>query len=152
VALDLVVGNELAERLADSFWPGALTLVLPRGESSANWELGEETGTIAVRVPDHPLSLALLHRSGPIAATSANISGSPPLAERGGLEATFGELVAVYLVALPGAGAPSGEPSTVVEVSGDRFRVLRDGPIEAEEITRVAEEGSGMRPNRHSVH
>lgn len=141
-AWDLAVANQAAGRLAAALWPGPLTMVLPRGDRSRDWALGRETGTIGLRVPDHALTLALLERSGPLAATSANISGVPPLAGRAALQEAFGEAVAVYVVAPKGAPAPSGRSSTVVDLTGEEPRVLREGPIDASRIAALL----------HSVH
>jgi len=69
--------DDRADRLAFALWPGALTMVLPRTPVSESWDLGGEEATIGVRVPDHPMALALL-AAGPLATTSANRSGEPP--------------------------------------------------------------------------
>lgn len=141
-ALELVVANEVARRLAAAFWPGPLTMVLPRSGRSKSWQLGERPATVGVRVPDHALSLALLRRSGPLAATSANISGLAPVAGPAALQEAFGEAVAVYLVARTVAEAPLGVSSTVVDLTGEELRVLRKGPIDATRLAAVT----------HSVH
>jgi L-threonylcarbamoyladenylate synthase len=151
-ALDLIQANDAARRLAGAFWPGALTLVLPRAERSMGWFLGEETRTIGVRVPDHPLSLALLERAGPLAATSANISGSAPSPDHTAIPDAFGETVAVYILISPGSQDLAGSSSTVVELADDELRMLRNGPIGAGEIARVVGIRSGARTNPHSIH
>src|SRR5262249_30994969 len=69
--------GDVARGLASQHWPGALTLVLERTEASAEWDLGGNPGTVGVRVPDHPTARAVLARTGPLAVTSANISGEP---------------------------------------------------------------------------
>jgi len=71
-----------ADRLAGACWPGALTLVLPRTGVSTGWELGGDPATVGVRVPHHPLALAVLAATGPLAVTSANRSGAPPAGTR----------------------------------------------------------------------
>lgn len=129
-ALGLVASNEAARQLAEVFWPGPLTMVLHRGARSQDWFLGEATQTIGLRVPDHALSLALLERAGPLAATSANISGRPPLHDQTAIQEAFGDAVAVYVVART-ARPPSGQPSTVVDLTRPDLRVLREGPIDA---------------------
>jgi L-threonylcarbamoyladenylate synthase len=155
-ALGLIKANDAATRLAGAFWPGPLTLVLHRAERSMGWFLGEDTRTIGVRVPDHPLSMALLERAGPLAATSANISGAAPSPDPTALPDAFGEAVAVYVLVSPGSQDPGGSSSTVVDLTGDEFRVLREGPIDAREIARMAGIPPGMsrtaRTNPHSVH
>jgi L-threonylcarbamoyladenylate synthase len=130
-ALALTAGaGPTAGRLAEAFWPGPLTLVLSRGEDSEGWWLGDgDPATIAIRVPGHPLTAAVLERTGPLAATSANLSGSQPLKSRAELTRAFGELVEVYLVLPPSARAPAGVPSTVVDLTGERPAVLREGAL-----------------------
>lgn len=127
-ARSIAVADERSEALAPRFWPGPLTLVLPRSERSLPWELGSERRTIAVRVPDHPLALDLLRRSGPLATTSANLSGRPTPADCDGVRAALGAAVAVYLC---GGPPPAGTASTVVDLTGDRPRVLREGALPA---------------------
>lgn len=144
-AMGLVASNEAARRLAEVFWPGPLTMVLRRGARSKDWLLGEATQTIGVRVPDHALSLALLERAGPLAATSANISGRPPLLNQTALQEAFGDAVAVFVVARTAARPPSGQPSTVVDLTGPELRVLREGPIDAARLSSVTR---GGRPSR----
>ena len=136
-AFGLVEANETARRLAAAFWPGPLTMVLPRGARSREWPLGDEKGTAGVRVPDHALSLALLRRAGPLAATSANVSGAAPLNDRAALQQTFGEAVAVYILARTVTSPVAGVSSTVVDLTGDQPRVLREGPIEASRLAAV---------------
>lgn len=117
--------DERAERLASALWPGAVTLVLPRTPHSAAWDLGEAATTIAVRVPSHPLTLALLARTGPMAVTSANRSGEPPARTCDELTAAFGDLVAVYLCR---DDEPlEGTASTVVDLTGSQARLIRRG-------------------------
>jgi L-threonylcarbamoyladenylate synthase len=123
-----------AERLAASFWPGPLTLVLPRTPRSSPWRLGEQRDTVGVRVPDHPLTSVLLERAGPLAATSANVSGALPLSDPSRLVDAFGESVAVYLVLAPGAPRPTERPSTVVDLTRDLPEILRAGPIGPEQL------------------
>lgn len=129
-----------AKRLAARLWPGPLTMVLRRNAGSRSWYLGEHAETVGVRVPDHPLTQALLERVGPLAATSANPSGRPPLTEMGDLVKTFGERVAVYLV---GEGTGHGEEraSTVVDLTSGPPRILRRGPIAKAEIEAALDLG-----------
>ena len=122
------------EQLASELWPGPLTLVLPRTDVAREWYLGEEPDTVGVRVPDHPIASRLLKLTGPIAATSANISGEPPLDAADALVAAFGEAVPVYLVLPPDAAPPEGQASTVVDLTSGGPRVLREGPITREAI------------------
>lgn len=123
-----------AAGLASAFWPGALTLVLPQAEG-LEWDIGEGGGTVAVRIPDHPDTLDLLNRSGPLAVTSANRYGepTPPTAAR--VAERLGHRVSVYLDGGPSRG---DVPSTIVDLSGDAIRVVREGVIPRSEIERVA--------------
>lgn len=122
--------DERARALADRFWPGGLTLVLPRTELARRWDLGAEKQTAGVRVPDHPVALALLRTTGPLAVTSANRSGEPTPSDCPGVRALFGQMVAVYLCAGP-VGALA---STIVDVSGPDPKVIREGAIRATEV------------------
>ena len=124
--------DERAELLARRFWPGPLTIVLPRADRSWSWELGGKRSTIGVRVPAHDACLALLRRTGPLAVTSANLSGEATPLDCDGVRRMLGDSVAVYLC---GGDAPRGLSSTVVDVSGPMPRVLRAGEISAEDVT-----------------
>lgn len=119
--------DERARALAGRFWPGPLSLVMPRSDRSRPWDLGEDTSRIAVRVPHHPLALAVLARTGPLAVTSANLSGEPTPSTPDGLRAAFGDAVAVYLCE---EHPPTGRPSTVVDLTADPMRVLRAGGLD----------------------
>jgi tRNA threonylcarbamoyl adenosine modification protein (Sua5/YciO/YrdC/YwlC family) len=125
----LAVFDDRADRLAAAFWPGALTLVLPRSAESRAWDLGGDVDTIGVRVPRHPLALAVLARSGPLAVTSANRSGEPEATTCDELTRAFGDRVAVYLC----EEAPLvGTASTVVDLAHGAPRILRAGGNAAE--------------------
>jgi tRNA threonylcarbamoyl adenosine modification protein (Sua5/YciO/YrdC/YwlC family) len=125
--------DDRADRLAMALWPGALTLVLPRTAASEPWDLGGDRDSIGLRVPDHPLALALL-ASGSLATTSANRSGEPPATTCEELEATFGERVSVYLC----HDEPlRGASSTVVSLL-EGIEVLRAGVVERETIVRLS--------------
>ena len=117
-----------ARSLAERHWPGALTLVLERTDASRAWDLGGETATIGVRVPDHPVALAVLERSGPLAVTSANRSGEPTPGSCDELRSIFGDAVDVYLCQ---PEPPPGVASTVVDLTGDA-RVLRAGALDVD--------------------
>jgi tRNA threonylcarbamoyl adenosine modification protein (Sua5/YciO/YrdC/YwlC family) len=118
-----------ARVLASAFWPGALTLVLRRRAISAGWWLGDRADTVAMRVPDHPIPLSLLRKTGNLAVTSANISGRAPASDREALVKTFSGQVGAILL-LPGAAPPpGGVASTVVDCSGPSLEILRDGAI-----------------------
>lgn len=116
--------------LGAAFWPGALTLVL-RAHDSLRLDLGDRTDTIAVRVPDHPFTRELLRRTGPLAVSSANVSGQEAALTIAEASRQLGDSVAVYLDAGPMGGAV---PSTIVDLSGGDARVLRAGRITVEEL------------------
>ncbi|HWB68293.1 MAG TPA: L-threonylcarbamoyladenylate synthase [Mycobacteriales bacterium] len=126
--LDAVVDQlpEAGRRLADACWPGALTLVV-RHTAHLAWDLGDTRGTVAVRMPDHPLVLELIGRTGPLGVSSANRSGHPPATTMLDARLQLGAAVAVYL---DGGPCASATPSTIVDVTGDPPRVLRLGGIE----------------------
>jgi len=136
-AWELGVPDHSAKRLAEAFWPGPLTIVMPRTDRTIPWMLGDQTATIAVRVPDHAISQALLDRAGPLAATSANPSGDPPLEHAKDLVAAFAGRAAVILVLPEDAGYPSGTPSTVVDCTSPAIRVLRTGAIGEDLLRRT---------------
>jgi L-threonylcarbamoyladenylate synthase len=107
-------------------WPGALTLVLPRAAGVPSWVGDAGRGTVAVRIPHHPVALALLEAFGPLAATSANPSGEDPAVDAEAAHLALGAGVAVYI---PGT-AGGGSSSTVVDLTDAEARVLRTGPVE----------------------
>lgn len=121
-AVDLAVFPALAQELAESHWPGPLTLVLAVRRAD-----GYQGGhTVGIRMPDHPLTLDLLNLCGPLAVTSANRSGDPPARSDHEAREIFGVQVGHYL---PGV-CPGGVASTVIEALPDRNpRILREGPV-----------------------
>jgi L-threonylcarbamoyladenylate synthase len=133
--------DDRAERLATALWPGALTLVLPRTDASLMWGLGGDGRTIGVRVPSHPLALAVLAAAGPLATTSANRSGEPPAVTCDELHATFGDLVAVYLCQ---EQPLSGGASTVVDLTDRDVRVLRSGGVDIDRIESLLGGGAPL--------
>lgn len=122
-----------AVALAEAFWPGALTIVVPESDA-LHWDLGETKGAVGVRVPAHPDALELLRMVGPVAATSANPSGKPTPRSVREIAEELGWAVGLYL----DAGPAKGEiPSTVVDVIGRRPRIIREGAVPAEKIKEV---------------
>jgi L-threonylcarbamoyladenylate synthase len=116
--------DEPATRLAERFWPGALTIVLPAAEGSA---------TQAFRIPDHPVTLALLAASGPLAVSSANRSGEPEALDADDVAIAFAgsdEPAAT----IDGGRVPGGIASSVVDLSGPRSRLVREGALPRAEI------------------
>lgn len=122
-----------ARALAEAFWPGGLTLIVTAQPSLA-WDLGETRGTVALRVPDHPTALALLRRTGPMAVSSANRTGSPAAVTAQDAFDQLGESVTVYLDA---GAAPGGVASTIVDATGDRLRLVRAGALSLEQLREV---------------
>lgn len=123
-----------AERLAGEFWPGALTIVLPRAPASREWDLGGDPETVGVRMPHHPLARALLSATGPMAVTSANRSGVQPLTTCDELTGVFGDAVAVYLC----QDEPLvGEASSVVDLAHGEPRPVRAGSVTDEQVRRA---------------
>ncbi len=125
-ALAAVAGElaPLPARLAQRFWPGPLTLVVPqRPGLPANLS---PLPTVGVRMPDHPVALALLNAAGPLAVTSANRSGQPsPVTAQEVLEQLGGRIPLI----IDGGRTPGGQPSTVVDCTGDQPVILRQGPL-----------------------
>jgi tRNA threonylcarbamoyl adenosine modification protein (Sua5/YciO/YrdC/YwlC family) len=129
--------DERAEALAVRFWAGPLTMVLPRTGTSRGWDLGGDAGTIGVRMPHHPLTLALLARTGPLAVSSANRSGEPTPATCDGVEATFADAVEVYLCAPEPIAGPA---STVVDLAHGRPSVVRAGAVSERAVAEALRE------------
>lgn len=125
--------SERAWELVDAFWPGALTLVA-RHLPSLTWDLGETHGTVAVRMPLHPVALEVLKDVGPMAVSSANLSGHPPPQDCDGAQRMLGDAVAVYL---DGGPTPDAVPSSIVDVTGPVPTLLRAGAVDAEELRKV---------------
>jgi L-threonylcarbamoyladenylate synthase len=117
-----------ATALASAFWPGGLTLVVPRRPES-----GAEPATVGLRVPDHDAPRALAGAVGPLATTSANRSGEPEARDATELEAQLGHAIDLILDGGPSRGGPA---STVVDTATEPVRILRDGAISAEAIDR----------------
>lgn len=114
-----------ANDLASRHWPGALTLVVAPKVILADWIGDAQRQTVGLRVPDHPVAIELLSRLGPLAVTSANVSGGPESMSDVDAFAVFGERVRVYLE----GSATGGESSTVVDATGSKLVVLRHGPV-----------------------
>ncbi|MEY4397797.1 MAG: hypothetical protein RLZ53_373 [Actinomycetota bacterium] len=124
----------LAFKLAEKFWPGALTIIL-RAQASLSWDLGDTKGTVALRMPNNELALALLKEVGPLAVSSANLTGEPAANNVDEAEKYFGDKVPVYL---DGGQATAGAPSTIVDLTEDGLvRVVRVGVISVAEITEL---------------
>jgi L-threonylcarbamoyladenylate synthase len=122
-----------ARDLVDAFWPGALTVVVEHAPT-LQWDLGDTYGTVAVRMPLHPVALEVLQRTGPLAVSSANRTGLPPAVTAAEAREQLGFAVATYLEAGPCADPI---PSTIVDCSGPIPRVLRDGAVPFEKLRDV---------------
>ncbi len=128
-----------AQVLVAAFWPGPLTLILPAAEGLA-WDLGETRGGVAVRMPAHDDLLELIMMIGPLAATSANLSGEATPATVAEIAARLGNSVSLYVDGGPSTG---DVPSTIVDLTRWRPKVTREGAIPRAEIDRALEEGRG---------
>lgn len=116
----------LARELAETHWPGPLTLVVRPAIVLAEWVGDAQARTVGIRVPDHEVCRLLLAATGPLAVTSANASGRAEALDEGEARQVFGDGVAFYVE----GRSPGGTPSTVVDVTGARPVVLRQGPLE----------------------
>jgi tRNA threonylcarbamoyl adenosine modification protein (Sua5/YciO/YrdC/YwlC family) len=121
-----------AKALTEAYWPGALTVVV-RHTPHLSWDLGDARGTVAVRMPDDPLAVDLITRTGPLAVSSANRSGHPPATTMLDARLQLGAAVAVYLDGGPRSAAV---PSSIVDLTGDTPRLLREGAIPAADLFR----------------
>ena len=126
-----VPGN--ARELIRAFWPGALSLVV-RQAPSLQWDLGDARGTVMLRMPLHPVAIELLRQTGPMAVSSANVSGQPPATTAEDAQRQLGDLVDVYLDAGP---SQQQAASTIVDLTTATPRLLREGPVTAADVARV---------------
>lgn len=132
---------EAVERLVEEFWPGGLTIVLPSQPSLA-WDLGETRGTVAVRMPNLHVTLELLEETGPLAVSSANLTGKDAAVAVNAARSMLGDSVSVYLDNGPSA---TGVPSTIVDATSlvrpgkgkPGVRILRNGAVGREQLLRV---------------
>ena len=126
-----------ARKLAEKYWPGPLTLIF-HAQPTLTWDLGDTVGTVALRVPDDQLALDLLTITGPLAVSSANRTGQAAAQTASEARTQLAESVEVYL---EGGFRPlegtDGTPSTIVDATGLRLRVVREGAVSLEEIQRM---------------
>ncbi|MEY4639189.1 MAG: hypothetical protein RLY13_187 [Actinomycetota bacterium] len=139
---------EVAKKLAATFWPGALTMIF-NAQGSLTWDLGETKGTVALRMPDHKIALALLEETGPLAVSSANLTGQPAATTCQQAADYLEAKVAVYL---DGGNSPKGEASTIIDLTEivdtydsagnvtttGKIKIVRRGALSAEKIRSVA--------------
>ncbi|WP_297740394.1 L-threonylcarbamoyladenylate synthase [Nocardioides sp.] len=132
----LAVGvPDYARALIEKFWPGPLTIVC-RQQTSLQWDLGETRGTVAVRMPDHEVALAVLERTGPLAVSSANLSGRPAAVDADQAETMLGDRVEVIVDA---GSSPGADASTIVDCTGAQGRILRRGALSLDDLNTVLE-------------
>ena len=125
--------------LAERFWPGPLTIVTT-SNPSLSWDLGETGGTVALRIPNHPLALELLQETGPLAVSSANLTGQPAARTAAAAQEMLGDSIAVYLEA--GESVGDGTASTIIDATGlteegGTIRILREGGVSREDIAEL---------------
>jgi tRNA threonylcarbamoyl adenosine modification protein (Sua5/YciO/YrdC/YwlC family) len=119
--------------LIDEFWPGPLTLVF-RASATLMWDLGDTMGTVAVRMPLHPVALDLLRRTGPMAVSSANRHSLPAATTAGEAQNQLGDAISVYL---DGGACADTVPSTILDLTGTVPRMLRAGALSIDELRKV---------------
>ena len=135
---------EPVQRLVDEFWPGGLTIVLP-AQASLAWDLGDTLGTVAVRMPDQRVALELLEETGPLAVSSANLTGEDAATSAEEAQRMLGDSVSVYLDA---GASQTGIASTIIDATSlvrrgaddaapPQVRVLREGAVTREQLERV---------------
>jgi len=129
---------EAGRKLCEAYWPGPLTVIC-HAQGSLMWDLGETQGTVALRVPDHENTRELLSRTGPLAVSSANKSGQAAALDVYEAEAQLADSVAVYL---DGGEATGGQPSTIVDLTGDVPHVVRIGALSMAQIREIAPEAT----------
>jgi len=122
------------QELIDEFWPGGLTLVC-RANRSLKWDLGEAKGTVAVRMPQHPIALEVLAETGPMAVSSANLTGQPAATTADAAREQLGDAAEIYL---DGGPCQADTPSTIVDLTGDMPRLLRTGVVSIGRLREVA--------------
>ncbi|MDO5034928.1 MAG: L-threonylcarbamoyladenylate synthase [Actinomycetaceae bacterium] len=122
-----------ANALIEAFWPGALTLIVKAAEG-IRFDLGDIKDTVAIRMPDHPVTLSVLRETGPLAVTSANLTGQPPAIDAEQAVGYFGEDVACYIDSGP---TPGPVPSTIVDVTGEEPVLLREGVLSVADLERA---------------
>jgi L-threonylcarbamoyladenylate synthase len=131
--------TDWARVLVEQYWPGPLTIIV-RQQSSLQWDLGDTRGTVAVRMPHDPVALELLGRTGPLAVSSANVTGQPAATDADQAAEMLAAHVAVILDAGP---TVDDRPSTIIDCTGDQPRMLRAGAVPLAEL-RTLLAGSGV--------
>ena len=124
---------DAAHELIRAFWPGALSLVVQQAPS-LQWDLGDARGTVMLRMPLQPVALDVLRAVGPMAVSSANVSGQPPATTAAEAQRQLGDQVDVYL---DGGTSEQQAASTILDLTGEVPTILRTGPISARAIADV---------------
>lgn len=124
---------DAAHELIRAFWPGALSLVV-RQAPSLQWDLGDARGTVMLRMPLQPVALDVLRAVGPMAVSSANVSGQPPATTAAEAQRQLGDRVDVYL---DGGTSEQQAASTILDLTGEVPKILRTGPISARAVADV---------------
>ncbi len=125
--------------LVEAFWPGPLTIIC-RAQPTLAWDLGDTGGTVALRMPDDEVALALLTRTGPLAVSSANRHGQPAATTVLEAATALGDRVEIYLDGGPSRG---GVASTIIDATGPTLRVVRDGALGLAELRAVVPDVEG---------
>lgn len=125
---------QVARDLVEAFWPGALTIIVEHSPS-LQWDLGDAGGTVAVRMPLHPVALEVLQETGPMAVSSANKTGQPAAVTAEEARDQLGYSVRAYLEA---GVCPDPVPSTIVDLTTHTPRIVRQGAIPLEKLREVA--------------
>lgn len=128
---------DAVRKLVDAFWPGGLTIVLPAQPSLA-WDLGDTDGTVAVRMPDNRIALELLEETGPLAVSSANLTGKPAATTAAEALDMLGDSVDTYL----DGGQSQSTASTIVDATAlvapeGKVTILREGAISREQLQEI---------------
>jgi len=133
-----------AEAVIDAFWPGGVTIIFA-ANPSVSWDLGETQGTVALRMPDHEIALELLAATGPLAVSSANLTGQPSAHSVDDAVSQLGDAVSIYLdagvVGHSSIGSPANPGSTIVDATeldaGGPWRVVRHGVQSVDSLRNV---------------
>jgi L-threonylcarbamoyladenylate synthase len=125
--------DQRMQDLVQCFWPGALTLIVKQ-QPTLNWDLGDTSGTVAIRMPMHPVAIELLNLVGPMAVSSANKTSQPAATNTQMAIEQLGESVSIYLT---GGPSTSALPSTILDLTGEATRLIRLGALGLAEIRKV---------------
>lgn len=123
---------DAARTLAEDHWPGGLTLILT-ARPDLGWDLGETGGTLAVRIPDHAGTCELLRSTGPLAVTSANLTGQPPATDINQAQEYFGDTVGLYISSGP---TQTSTPSTIVDCAHGQPKIIRLGTLTRDDLEK----------------